>query len=513
MIAWLRRLLARLIPTSLAGRAAALIALANGILFVTASLFYIFGWGFEEYWDEWWPGRILGTLVFWIILPNIAYFGIRYWNRVEDSLYPDIDEAWRGGIEALRNAGMSIDSAPLFLVLGGSDVEDAFVSAMRAGGLAFRVERAPTAAGIAPALRWYASDSAIYLLSPRVGALSSLSQSWASSSVRSNTSSSAWSTRQVVSPVRQFSSRAAYQPVQTITPWDLPEELEPAAEAIWQAPVGEQSTGRLSTDVNIDQERRRLRYLCGLLRRARRPLCGINGAVTLLPYEMTEANGPELQAIIDSVHADTHAIRQVLWLRYPVTGLVVGMERVDGFDQFVRSLGANHLARRLGAGFDIRRLATRERLQRLSDRICDAFEDFIYILFEKPEALWQERDNRKLYGLLCRVRERLKPKLNTVLAKAFGATCGGETGSASGGRDTSPALFSGCYLAATGHGAEQQAFIKGVLFDKLVHEQARVEWTDEARRSHSLFQLAVWVGWVVVGVLAVLLVLDQASLG
>jgi len=226
MLTWLRRLFARLLPTTLAGRASASTALLLAIMFAVAAISYLFKPGARPFLEVWWPERIGFGLLLLILLPLVVYFGVRYWNRVEESLYPDIDEAWQAGIEALRNAGLSLDSAPMFLLLGGSDVEDAFAGAMRAGGVAFRVERAPGAAGVTPALRWYASDSAIYLFSPRVGALSSLAQSWASSPTAQASSSVAWTTRQSASSARQLSSRAAYQaPLRTITPWDLPEEL------------------------------------------------------------------------------------------------------------------------------------------------------------------------------------------------------------------------------------------------------------------------------------------------
>jgi type VI protein secretion system component VasK len=235
--------------------------------------------------------------------------------------------------------------------------------------------------------------------------------------------------------------------------------------------------------------------------------------VALLPFELESADERELQDLIDFIRIDARSIRDMLRLRFPMTGLVVGMEKAKGFVEFIQSLDPDDVQRRLGARFDVRRRATAERLHRLSDGICDNFERFVYTHFDGHEALWQPENNRKLYALLCRIRERLKPKLNIVLRKAFGESdlrpAHRETGFESG--EPPPVFFSGCYLAATGSRPDEQAFIKSVLYDKLVEEQGRVEWTAEAQRTHLLFKIAVWVGWalLLLGVVTLAAVISE----
>jgi hypothetical protein len=505
MFTWFTRLVARLVPATLEGRAAAITVLLLAITIAVALTFMLMT-------DVRLPGAgswiIIGVL--FVLLPIIVFVGIRYWNRTEASLYPDIDEAWRGGIDALQRAGISLDSAPLFLVLGGSEIDDAFAKALQSAGTAFRVERAPATAGIDPVLRWYANESAIYLFCSGVGALSSLVRQWAQAThgLPAN-----WADPSPTRPTpigRSPSASLQHAALRTITPWDVPTEEPTPAETVWQAPATQRSrSAQLPTDIDVEQQERRLRYLCRLIKSTRRPRCGINGAVAVLPYALVGAEGRELEAVIECVDRDTKTVHQTLWLRYPVSGLVVGMEHAEGFDEFVRLLGAKHVTRRLGARYDLRRRATVERLQQLSDRICDAFEDFVYVLFDRPDALWQVRDNRKLFGLLCRVREQLKPKLNAILGSAFGREGQGERPSAwSDRRGQPPVFFSGCYLAATGSGPEQQAFINGVLNEKLIREQSRVEWTEDARASQTRFRLAVWAGWLVLGGMLVVMALQ-----
>jgi hypothetical protein len=431
-----------------------------------------------------------------VALPIIVYLGVRYWNRVEESLYPDIDESWRAGMEALQNVGLSIGSAPLFVVLGNTALEDVFVDAMQAGNITFRIARVPDIAGAEPALRWYVTENAIYLFCRRVGALSCLARTPARAPFGDSLPAAGSG-----QAARGVAARQAY--IGTIMPGASPAavaELQP-----WQSPAAER-VPQLSVNVNFAEESRRLRYLGRLIKGTRRPRCGINGAITVLPFELEAAGERELQSLIDSIRSDTQSLHDVLWLRFPVTGLVVGMEKAKGFVEFIQTLEPMDLHRRLGAGFDVRRRATSERLHKLSDGICDNFETFVYRHFRQQEALWQPEYNRKLYALLCHVRERLKPKLNIVMRKAFGEfdarTAAADSDLTNGKR--APVFFSGCYLAATGSSPEQQAFIKGVLDEKLIREQARIEWTSEAQRVHLFFKIAVWAGWaVLVGLLIV----------
>jgi hypothetical protein len=499
MVTRLRRLIASLIPTSLEGRAAATAALLLVVIIIVAVVDQAIGGSLRRFLVE----RAIPILILTIVLPIIIYVGVRYWNRVEESEFPDINEAWHAGIAALQNIGMTIDSAPLFLILGSTALEEVFAETMRAGHVAFRVERVPAMAGVAPALRWYANEKAIYLFCPGVGAIGSMGRVRSGGPVgRPDPTIAAWPVgTSPVRPQRSAALQAAYGA--TIGPGDFQVEAAAPDDSGRFHTTAPQNVPQMSSDIAPDQTRR-MRYLCRLIKHARRPRCGINGAVTLLPYELVTASKPQLQSLINAIQNDIHAIQHTLKLLFPVTGLVVGMQQAKGFNEFIFSLGAEDIHRRLGSRFDIHLRPTVDRLQRLSDGICDAFEQFIYTHYAQHEALWQQDNNRKLYALLCRVRQELKPSLNVVL-KAFGDPTI-QRGASSGHTERLPIFFSGCYLAATGPGADQQAFIKDVLDEKLVREQARVEWTREARRTQQFFELAVWAGWTVVAMILALLV-------
>jgi hypothetical protein len=249
----------------------------------------------------------------------------------------------------------------------------------------------------------------------------------------------------------------------------------------------------LPSSLDTSDQVPRLRYLSQLLRRARRPRCGINGIVTLIPFELSNASQLQISALAQSARSDVESIQQVLGIRSPVTAVLVGLEQDKGFTELVRRLQPELLSRRLGGRFDLRSRPTPDELNAHSDRLCDAFEDWVYRLFAREDALAQQRGNRKLYGLISRIRHDLKPRLRIVLGQAFGCEPTSESDTE---QSDSSFFFSGCYFAAIGAITGQPAFVKGVLQDKLIEEQSQVQWTPDALRTHGWFRLFAIVGWI-----------------
>src|SRR5262249_5675071 len=110
------------------------------------------------------------------------------------------------------------------------------------------------------------------------------------------------------------------------------------------------------------------------------------------------------------------------------------------------------------------------------------FPDWIYSFFrlEAPEKLSLDAavaTNKNLFHLVCQMVER-QQRFGSILRKAVF-------------RESNPhPWFAGCYIAGTGRGAQQQAFVAGV-FNRLVEMkkgaqdivlQETVRWTDEALR-------------------------------
>jgi type VI protein secretion system component VasK len=230
----------------------------------------------------------------------------------------------------------------------------------------------------------------------------------------------------------------------------------------------------------------RLHYVCQLLRRARQPLCAINGVLTLLPLRLIQGNQRETDELQRAVRSDMRSVGRVLELQCPVTALVVGMEEESGFRELVRRVGHERATvQRFGQRYDLRSIATAEEMNALCAHVCGAFEDWVYTLFREQGAL-SRPGNTQLYGLLCKVRLTVKHRLSAILAGAFGYD--------PHRTQENPVLFSGCYFAAIGNVEDRQAFVKGV-FNKLSEEQEQIEWTPRALRNNRRYRWAAYLGF------------------
>lgn len=106
---------------------------------------------------SWW--RIIGILALVIAIPFVVYKTISMWLEGSPVAYPEVDQAWRAGMQALAANELSIDSVPIFLIVGSSG-EAQEKAIMSASGLRLSVEGVPQ--GPAP-IHWYANSEAIYL--------------------------------------------------------------------------------------------------------------------------------------------------------------------------------------------------------------------------------------------------------------------------------------------------------------------------------------------------------------
>ncbi|MEK6236116.1 MAG: type VI secretion system protein, partial [Planctomycetales bacterium] len=225
------------------------------------------------------------------------------------------------------------------------------------------------------------------------------------------------------------------------------------------------------TDEELKEEKRRFTHVCQLLTRARRPLVSLNGILALIPFSLVEAGASGAVEITNAARGDLEAGAKALEVRCPVIVLFTGMEKQKGFRELVRRIGWESASeQRFGKGFHIWTTPTSQQMQALCSHACGQFERWIYNFFQQKDAPWNP-GNRKLYALLCTIRQDLQQVLNSVLIGGFSQ----ERDSA----NDHPFLISGCYFAATGKDEQSQAFVKAV-FDRMIDQQASLEWTKEA---------------------------------
>jgi hypothetical protein len=278
----------------------------------------------------------------------------------------------------------------------------------------------------------------------------------------------------------------AYAPPPAYTP---PQQQSYAAPV----PVQRQAQTALLSPQESAEQLERLQHVCRLLRRARSPLCAVNGILALLPMPAIQGSVREAEELQRAVKSDLRTIDRALELRCPVTALVVGMEQESGFRELVRRVGRDRAAvQRFGQRYDLRSVATAEEMYALCAHVCGAFEDWVYTLFREQGAL-SRPGNMQLYGLLCKVQLSVKNRLAEILAGGFGYDPQHSS--------EPPVLFSGCYFAAIGETEDRQAFAKGV-FNKLIEEQEQVEWTPRALASNRRYLWLACTGLIVDVVLA-----------
>jgi len=455
------------------------------------------------------------VIVLVMVIPVVTYQALKLWLEGETSAFEDIDRAWNAGLAELERNGLDLSQLPLFLVLGSSGEfqERALFDASR---LSLTVRQFPQGAA---ALHWYATAEAVYLVASDVGCLSKVA-SLGEAIVEDEK-------KQQLAPA----PAAGFNPhggTLDVSPVDLrstmvkpsPAQPAPAARADFRGTMilpnqGDGAGGAAAAEVEIEKKHirlpreefeaqpQRLRYLCRLVRRARQPFCPINGALTLLPYNVIQWGRLEALEVQKAVQSDLTTLAQTFRLRFPVTALVSGMERESGFRELIRRVGAERARlQRFGKGFKVWDQASPEQLGALCTHACGAFELFIYELFRERESLTgaeKSPGNRKLYSLLGKIRRDFQSRLDGILVEGFAH----DPERSSRGQ---PLLFGGCYFAGTGGTEATQAFVQSV-FERLLEEQEELEWSPAIVREDVWFRRIAYAGFALDAALLALVVL------
>ncbi len=458
----------------------------------------------------WWKGAPVVVLLV-IIIPIVTYYCIKLWMEGEWSAFEDIDRAWKAGVAELTRNGLDLRRTPIFLVHGteSSESETQFFAA---SGLSLTVENFPSGPS---ALHWYANRDGVYLVCSDVGCLSHLAakasqlEDEASTMKRPRPDADASSgIRATVWPSELRPPEPVAKPVEFQAPARGPVGgddirgtmfIDPEMEArvAQQASAASPSKkGRLTFDRReVDLQRRRMEHLCRLIRRARRPLCPVNGMLSVLPINMLLADDEEGGSTKEAARVDIDTLVKTLQLRCPVMAVVAGWEAETGFHELIRRLPPESARReRFGKGFDVWAPPATEEIGALCKQACGAFEDWVYYLFKERDAL-RRPGNRLLYALLCRVRLYLETRLDRILVGTFAQDSVTTTPTAQ--PQTEPMLFAGCYFAAAGSTEDRQAFVRSVM-NKLPDQQEELEWIDKAVRDDQRYRLAAWIGWTLV---------------
>ncbi len=450
--------------------------------------------------------------VFFVMSISIfVYFFVLFLLKEQPSRYPELDRIWSDALEQSKDKSISISNTPLFLVLGASNQREVktIVSSM---GIDFPVDIQSSGA---PPLTFHACRDAIFVFVNGCNCISRLSatSNFTSSEknvppvdgMRPNDVGGTIDATHLAGPLNaepeNFNKTITSEPFSSSEPFSpggtmlLDESVD--VNELWKPT----SNSKILTSQEIVDNDDRLRHVCKLVKKARLPLCPINGIVTTLRFELVESSGAQLQVAIQK---DLTILREEFQVRCPNTVLITGMEQEEGFIEMIKRLPPQQPAEnRFGKGSELWVAPEAARLDAIAVHATATFEDWIYMLFQEANAL-KKKNNSRLFMMLCRVRGAFSASLRSVLAQGFGFDTRLEPQLA-----YEQFLFGGCYFAATGTLPNQQAFLKSV-FAKVMQQEGELEWAPKARRLNGQYQflanIAALVGTIALIAIAGMLI-------
>ncbi len=395
------------------------------------------------------------------------------------SQFPDIDWAWEEATLGLRKAGISLDRAPLILVLG--EPANGINALFQASRMSFMVSDLPRRPN-AP-VRIYATRDAIFVTCPESSVLARLASEMAVSSAVPTTAAGG---AEGGSPGDSASPASVESPVSGGLPPSAerpdPAATAPSTQVLDQPEPGAGATtphrpGVLSRTAEVETLKERLRHLCGLIVRDRRPFCPVNGMLALIPYTATDDDSLARQAGI-ACHLDVSTVRTALGVSCPLFALLCNMEEAQCFDRLIRAYISNPRYGLMGRSFPlVPDLDIPERVQMIAtgmEWICQSLiAPMVYRLFELESANNDGdprtvESNAGLIRFLSNTHERWR-RLGRILGRVISLDPGGDL------------MLGGGYLAATGQTESQQGFVAGVIRTILEHQNF-VSWTTESLR-------------------------------
>jgi hypothetical protein len=467
--------------------------------------------------DYWLPLLVLLVYV-------LMWLGWWLWKLLqpeeEASVFPDIDEAWTEGVQALEQGNIDLTEAPLFLVVGKSAAPEEALFA--AAHLNFTVKQSPRRAD-AP-IHVYANRDGVYVscagaslsgrqteilygASSEGGGESAYSPS--ESAMGSGGNEDMFKTVQPGGLMKEMQAVLARAREQGRDPSQLTEEEKREIRGLVaqeEVQRGGRKTGPrpqiMRNAEEVERSSARLRYLCRLIVRDRRPFCPANGILFLVPFAGSDSEEDANQTAA-AMRNDLGSIRDVLRVHVPVFAMICDLERAAGFKEFMERFPEDQKQRRLGQRFPLCPDLPQDKLSPSIESCVQwifqvVFPTWIYKLFrvESPgrdEVNHVVAGNCRLYQLMGQLRDRQK-RFGKIVSRSLVLEPGG------------PPLFGGCYVGATGTDpSTEQGFVAGT-FRRLTENQNFVSWTDQALAEEADNKRLTSIGYVVIVVLVLALI-------
>jgi len=422
---------------------------------------------------------------------------------VDVNEFPDITAAWFDGIARLASKGIKTSDLPLFLILGANRAGEEFL--FKAGQVPIEVF-GPVSGD--PPVRVWASRDAIYVTAQGASALGAYADLIQRSPLELNVGGGGDAAKKTVGLGDDDSLDATVQEINALRALARTRELSPEEKARMRelATTAQTKPQRVKPSLSADLAKLssdRLRYLCKLVSRDRRPFCPVNGILFRLPWEMIE-NDEVVKSASLALRTDMLTTRSGLQLCARAIVLVCDLEDARGFEQFRAGFNAEQIAARIGQRFPLvpdvpesdQNAVYETGAIWLGEKLLPGR---VYQALQLDTADHRTLVARNLFQLYRHAYERM-PRLGRLLRTGVP-----QPGRGPDGLD-GPPLFAGCYLAATGRELNQQAFAAGV-FERLadIQEQGIVAWTPNAINDDKSYKRSASFGYATIAVLAAVL--------
>ena len=441
--------------------------------------------------------------ILFLILYALSWMGWWVWSLLaaepEDTAFPDIDQAFEECSQALAQAGLGWSDAPLFLILGKplGGVE----ALLNAAQLSFQVKSVPRRAD--SPIRMFANRDGIYLACTDACILGKQADILAGNESLASSVNMAESGEG--SNDELFKTMAPRGQAKEVI--DILADAREAGRSPTQLTEDEQQEIKLRARRQhgsllknremVDRCSARLKHLCRLISRERQPYCPVNGIMFLLNYFATDTEEDTNDTSL-VCQRDLATCRKYLSMDCPVIAMVVDLEQMPGFLEFINRFPDDQRQRRVGQRFPLTPdvgspSEASEQMQEAVKWICSSLvPTWVYKLFDNETMPGRTLDsavkgNVRLYRMMSQMRLRGR-RMSKIISRAVGHEQG------------EPMMFGGCYLGGTGRDSTMQAFIPGV-FRRLIEEQDNVTWTTQARAENDAYLRWTTTGYILIALL------------
>ena len=321
-----------------------------------------------------------------------------------------------------------------------------------------------------------------------------------------------------MTPAPAFSADASQNALNTVGPVDRDafkaKEIVAATQGrdatilekrkIYRAERGKPLGSDLLADTaEVGRLKAHLAHLCRLIAAERGSECAANGILLLVPLAGTDTLA-EAQLTAQACIEDLLTARTEMKIDCPVVSVLVDLEDLPGFNEFLLLQSSKELASRRGCSFPMATRLSREEVRQqirasLTWACTTYLQDSVHAVFRCETDASKDvfplfPGNARLALLLAEMSERADAVCDIVLPAMM--------------PENQPMLrYSGFYFAGTGP-AGNLGFVAGI-FQKLVKEQASVTWTQAAldadAECYTLADSYATTTWILLGLMIVVM--------